>query len=119
MKKELKRYYLTSYRGTREFIVQTKKEYEDILDSVNKYNRKVKNKFIIGNITCEVKEDGLHIVGHLYTKLKNASTISDLLEYTSKYSKEELAEEFKDKTGMKDGYIPDINIAYLENQNSN
>ena len=116
MGKELKRYYLTSYRGTRETIVQLNSEYDDIIKEINKYNKRTKSKFIIGNVTRENTKDGILVKAHLYTKLSKSSTISDLLNYTSQFDKEELADFFKDKTGMLEGYIPDINIAYLENK---
>jgi len=116
MGKELKRYYLTSYRGTRETTVQTNSEYDEIISKINKYNNRTKSKFIFGNVTREITKDGIHIVAHLYTKLSKRSTISDLLNYTSQFSKEELADSVFEETGMLEGYIPDINIAYLENK---
>ena len=132
MNKEYKRYYLTSYSGTRETTVQTNREYEEILKEINNYNKRkynkrkkdengkykprTKTKYLYGNVTREITKDGIHIVAHVYTKLSDASTISDLLELTSQYSKEELAESILDQTNMVEGYIPDINIAYFENK---
>ena len=117
MKKEDKRYYLTSYHGTKTTTVCTNEEYERLLVRVNKYNKRKKSKYIYGNITKEVIPDGFLVTAHIYTRLGAASTISDLLNYTSQYEKEELQLLFEEEAGMQDGYIPDINIAYYENKN--
>ncbi len=116
MKKEKKRYYLISYCGTREKVVQTKQEYEETLKEVNNYNRRSKSQYLVGNITKASMPDGIHIIGHAYKKLTGPSTISELLEYTTRFTKEELANTLESETGIKEGYIPDINIAYLENK---
>ena len=116
MGKELKRYYLTSYHGTKTTTVCTNYEYEKLLVNINKYNKRKKAKYFYGNITKEVIPDGFLVTAHIYTKLTGASTISDLLRYTSQYEKEELQNLFESEAEMQEGYLPDINIAYLENK---
>lgn len=117
--KELKRYFLVAYHGTREIVVQTKLEYEELLSKIEKYNKKLTNKYIYGNISCTTKEDGLHVVSHIYNRLSNPITISEMLDYTTKYTKEELITIYKDDSIMKEGFIPDINIAYFQNKSKN
>lgn len=117
--KELNRYFLVAYHGTKETIVQTRLEYEEMLSKIEKYNRKNTNKYIFGNIYTEVKEDGIHVISHVYDRLSNPITISEMLDYTTKYTKEEIATIYSDNSIMKDGYIPDINIAYFQNKSKN
>ena len=114
--KELNRYFLVAYHGTREVVVQTKMEYEDMLYRIEKYNKKLTNKYIYGNIYTETKEDGIHVISHVYDRLSNPITISEMLDYTTKYTKEEIATIYGDNSIMKEGYIPDINIAYFQNK---
>ncbi len=117
--KELNRYFLVSYHGTRETVVQTKREYEEMLEKINKYNSNEKNKYIYGNISCESKEDGLHIISHVYNRLSSKMTISEILEYTTKYTKEEIATIYSSDTEMQEGYLADINVAYYQDYNKN
>ncbi len=113
---EKKSYYLVSYCGTRETVVQTTIEYKELLKKIKNYNNKVRNYFY-GNITTETKEDGIHVVTHKYKRLeKHAYTITDLLDYTSRYTKEDFAKLYEGKTDTKQGYIPDINILYKDDR---
>ena len=54
MKKEMKRYFLVEYYGNdRITTVDTKKEVEELLDEVRKYNNRKNSKFLFGNIKIE------------------------------------------------------------------
>lgn len=114
MKKELNRYYLTCYHGTRETYVDTYQEYEELLKSVDKYNNK-NNPYLYGNITIEKCGNRYKVIAHVYDKLTQKSKLSDLLNYTSQFTKEELIMLLQSDTGTKEGYIPDFNIAYKNN----
>lgn len=129
MEKEERSYYLVSYCGTRETVVQTEQEYKQLSEEVKNYNNKAKNKYLLGNLSRETRSDGIHVVGHKYRKLNfhkkldpkskrgAASTIEEIQEFTTQYSKQQLASMFTTKeTGTPAGYIPDINVAYKNNR---
>lgn len=115
MKKEMKRYFLVEYYGNdRITTVDTKKEVEELLDEVRKYNNRKNSKFLLGNIKVTSRNDKYDLEAHLYRKYTDRMTISELDSFTSQYSENELIEEFKDKSLMIEDYKPDINIAYFE-----
>ena len=124
---EERRYYLVTYCGTREKKIETYLEYNKLLEKVRDYSSKSKNDYLMGNVTCEHRPDGMYIVAHCYRKLNfhklldpksrrtAASTISEILDFTTSFSsKEELASFFGDKAIGRKGYVPDINVAYNE-----
>ena len=47
MEKEERSYYLVSYCGTRETVVQTEQEYKELSEEVKNYNNKAKNKYLL------------------------------------------------------------------------
>ena len=49
MEKEERSYYLVSYCGTRETVVQTEQEYKQLSEEVKNYNNKSKYKYLIEN----------------------------------------------------------------------
>ena len=58
MKKEMKRYFLVEYYGNdRITTVDTKKEVEELLDEVRKYNNRKNSKFLFGNIKVTSRND--------------------------------------------------------------
>lgn len=114
--KELKRYYLVEYVNTREKIVDTKEETQVILEIINKFNKSKKNNYLYGNVTITKEDDGYHVNSHLYHKLTDRSTITDLDNLTSEFNEKELINKFKNITKTKKEYIPDINIAYFDAQ---
>ena len=115
-KKELKRYYLIEYVGTRTKLVKTKGELDILLKAIKSYNSKDSNKYLYGNMTINELEDGYEIVSHLYNKLTNKSTISDIDNLTSCFNEKSLIELYKNKLKTLDGFTPDINIAYFDNK---
>lgn len=115
MKKEQKRYFLVEYCDT----IRTKKvdSYEEVLyflNEVKKYNRRKNSNYMFGNITVTKENSSYVMQGHIYKKYTDRMTISEIDELTSSFSEKELAEKFKSKTRTKEGYLPDINIAYYE-----
>lgn len=118
MKKETKRYTLVEYLGTRERYYDTLEEYENMLSEVEKSNRRKTSKLYCGNITTQKLPGGrIKATIHVYIKLTDAMTISELDEFTLSKTREELLESVKDKLKTPQGYTPDINIAYFENKN--
>ena len=116
MKKETKRYFLVEYCGCKNMHFDTKAELAEMLERVRKYNNRKTAKYICGNITVEKTENGYDAVGHIYNKLTERQTISDLDTFTGSLSEEELIACYADKSKMKEGLVPDINIAYFENK---
>ncbi len=116
-KKELKRYYLVEYVGTRNTIVNSKDELDELLKTVKKYNNKQSNKYLYGNISITEVENGYEVISHIYNKLTKRSTISELDILTSGFNERTLIELFKDKTKTLPDFTPDINIAYFDNKN--
>ncbi len=115
MKEEKKRYFLVEYYGNqRNAVVETKEEKDKLLNEVRKFNERKKSSFLLGNITVNQVGDKYYLTGHLYKKYTGRMTISEIDEFTSKYTEEELAMIFKDESMMINGCAPDINIAYLE-----
>lgn len=121
MKKEQIRYYLVEYCGILKYEYNTLEDLKLAFDRIRRYNDREKEPFIIGNMTYKV-EDGMYVLyAHMYNKLKEKSTISELDDYTSQYTEKELIKELydkfrladPDKTTNKKCYYPDINIAYF------
>ncbi len=116
-KKELKRYYLVEYVGTRSTIVKNKEELKELLKTVKKYNNKQSNKYLYGNISIIEVENGYEVTSHIYNKLTKRSTISEIDMLTSRLDEKGLIELFNDNRTTLPEYIPDINIAYFDNKN--
>lgn len=120
MKEEKKRYFLIEYYGIpRKIVVSTKEEVKDVLKKVKNYNDRKNSKFLFGNIRVNHINGKYELIGHLYKKYTDRMTISELDNYTSKYTENELALMNESESLMKDGYEPDINIAYMETINYN
>ncbi|MBR4177771.1 MAG: hypothetical protein IKR57_00290 [Bacilli bacterium] len=120
MKEEKKRYFLVEYNGNiRTTIANSREEVYHILNEVRKYNNRKSSKYLMGNIQIEEIDGVFYITAHLYTKYTNRMTISEIDTMTSKLTESELAKVFSDKTKMINDALPDINIAYLETENSN
>lgn len=124
MKEELNRYYLIEYQDTRDTIINSNEEYKKIVENAKKNNRNEKNKVLIGNINRYTDRRGnVHVVEHLYNKLIPKSTISGILDVTTKYSekdfKKKLTNEGKLKYSSEKGFYPDIYIIYKEEKNRN
>ena len=114
MKKETKRYFLVEYAGCRYKYFSTREEAEEMLKEVQRYNNRKSSTFIFGN--CTIKEDlgAFLLTGHYYNVLIPRSTISELDDFTSQFTPEELLAYFQNKTKTTAGLIPDINVAYFE-----
>ena len=119
MKKELKRYFLVEYCDTiRTTEVSSYEEVFHILNEVRKYNNRKSSNFLFGNIQISQNEEKRYIMtAHIYKKYTDRQTISQIDEFTSKFNEKELASSFKDKSRTKEGFLPDINIAYFETDN--
>ena len=124
MKKEQKRYLLVEYYTARDKEYNSIDEVNHVLDEIRKYNKRKKTHFIVGNITLEEKKDGKVILhSHIYNKLENWMTISELDNMTSVLDEHELILKYRDKLKRiyelagTPAYYPDINIAYFEEPN--
>ena len=120
MKKEMKRYMLTEFAGCEERVLNSKEEYDELLNVINKHNNRKNKKFIFGNVSC-VKRDGKYYVTvRKYHKLTDKMGISELDNMTSNMTFDELVMTYRDQlfTKIDEGYVPDIHIAYLEDKNA-
>lgn len=118
MKTEQKRYFLVEYYGiNRVTEVNTYEEVEDLLRKVKNYNNRKSSNFLIGNIKVVNKNNKYILTAHLYKKYTDRLKISELDDYTSKFCEDELITIFSSVSKMKNGYKPDINIAYFETEN--
>ena len=117
MKKELKRYYLIEYFGERSTTLDSIEEVKEKINEIRKYNNRKSSKFLFGNVDVEKVDDKYNLTAHIYRKYTEKSKISDIDAITSKLSEKEVAKLYEEKSGMKDGFKPDINIAYLETSN--
>lgn len=120
MKKELKRYFLAEYAGYEERILDSREDYIALLDVINKHNNRKNKKYIFGNISYRVIDGKYHVLVNKYHKLTDKMTISDLDDLTCELTYYDLINMYKDKlvTKIDEGYLPDINIAYLEDKNA-
>ena len=124
MKKEQKRYFLIEYCGFKEVTYDTKEELDKALDDIRKYNNRKTSKYIVGNMTCNKMNYKYVLTAHLYRRLREKSTISDLDEFTSKYDEKGLIKVLyprlltanPDNNKPHVSYYPDINIAYFEDK---
>ena len=118
MKKETKRYMLVEYAGLKQKSYDTIEELDKALEDIRKYNNRKTSKFICGNISIEEINGKYYLNSHLYNKLTNKNTISDIDSFTCNFNnKSELYSMFLSKSITREGYEPDINIAYFETMN--
>ena len=118
-KKELKRYTLCEYGGEQVRYFHSYKDFQDLILLINDINKKGKSPFFYGNISCEKKYDVYEVKFHVYNRLTPKMTISELDALTSNKTEEELINKFSDFIKTRKPYIPDINIMYFEEKNSN
>ncbi len=118
MKKETKRYIIVEYAGSKQRIYDTQEELDKVLGDIKKYNNRKKTKYICGNIDVKCISGKYHVNIHLYHKLSEKHTISEIDDFTKNFTKEELNSYYSLNSIMKDGYEPDINIAYFESKDS-
>ena len=116
-KKETKRYTLVEYAGKKEKVLNSKQEYDELVAKLKKSNDKRAHKYFFGNITCEQVGDTFVATVHLYNRLTDTMTISELDKLTTTMTEKELIEKFKDKLVTKPDFTPDINVAYFEDKN--
>ena len=114
MKKEMKRYYLVEYFGTRETILPSMDEVRDTINEIRKYNNRKSSKFLFGNVSIDSTEEGYHLTAHIYRKFSEKSKISEIDDFTSNYTEKELMDVYMPIAKMSNDALPDINIAYLE-----
>ena len=65
MKKEMKRYYLVEYFGTRETILPSMDEVRDTINEIRKYNNRKSSKFLFGNVSIDSTEQAKIIAGNI------------------------------------------------------
>ena len=124
---EKRMYYLVAYAGIVKAKIDTYIEYKQRLEKIRDISYKSSAKDLYGNVTCEHRPDGMYLVAHKYRKLNfhkllnpkskrtAASTISEILDFTTSFNtKEELANFFGAEAITFEGYKPDINVAYNE-----
>ena len=124
MKKEQKRYLLVEYYSAKDKLCETKEQLDDALNSIRLNNNRLKAPFLIGNITISEIDGKYNMHYHVYNKLENRMTISDIDNMTSKMNEHDLIIKYRDKLrriyeiGDIPAFYPDINIAYLEDDNN-
>ena len=116
-KKETKRYALVEYLGTVKREYSTKEEYQEMLKTIERYNNRKKHKHFYGNITSKIKDGKISVLVHIYHRLTEKMTISDIDHFTEGFEEDELINYFKNITSTKN-LEPDINICYFENKNT-
>ena len=119
MKKELKRYSLCEYCGEQVRYYNNYEDYQKLLIMVDKLNKSGKNQFYFGNVSCEFSGDLYRVSIHVYNRLTPKMTISDIDNLTMDKTEESLIEDYKDLIRTRKPFIPDINIMYFEEKNSN
>jgi len=118
MKSEKKRYFLVEYNGIKKSKdFDTLEEVNDLIKKTKNYNNRKYSNYIIGNVNVVFENNKYHLEAHIYKKYTNRMTISDLDNLTSKMDEKELVNYFSSESNTKDGYRPDINIAYFETKN--
>jgi hypothetical protein len=118
MKKETKRYLIVEYAGIKQRVYDTKEDLDKALDEMRKYNNRKTTKYICGNVDVQYSNGKYYVKFHVYNKLTEKNTISDIDNFTRNFNKGELAAYFILKSKMKNGYEPDINIAYFESKDA-
>lgn len=116
-KKETKRYALVEYLGTVKREYSTKEEYQEMLKTIERYNNRKTHKHFYGNITSIIKDGKISVLVHIYHRLTEKMTISDIDHFTEGFEEDELINYFKNITSTKN-LEPDINICYFENKNT-
>ncbi len=116
-KKETKRYALVEYLGTVKREYSTKEEYQEMLKTIERYNNRKTHKHFYGNITSKIKDGKILVLVHIYHRLTEKMTISDIDHFTEGFEEDELINYFKNITSTKN-LEPDINICYFENKNT-
>lgn len=118
MKKETKRYYLVEYCGSINRKLKDIYKYERMLKSINLSNKRRSSKYICGNVTFYVNNDESVTANvHVYNRLIGPVTISEIDNYTTSMSYEELVSKFESDLCTKENYTPDINVCYFETKN--
>ena len=116
-KKETKRYALVEYLGTVKREYSTKEEYQEMLKTIERYNNRKTHKHFYGNITSKIKDGKISVLVHIYHRLTEKMTISDIDHFTEGFEEDELINYFKNITSTKN-LEPVINICYFENKNT-
>ena len=120
MKKETKRYMLIEFAGCEERVLNSKEEYDNLINTINKHNSKKNKTYIFGNVSCTKKDGKYFVVIRKYHKLTEKMGITELDNMTSNMTFDELVMTYSDIlfTKIHEGYVPDIHIAYLEDKNA-
>lgn len=113
MKKELKRYMLVESAGSIKRQCNSKKEYDELINKINKYNNKKKSKYLFGNISYVIEDGIYYVLINRYNKLTNKAEISVLDELTSRMNESELINFYSDKLRTNPIKNARISIAYL------
>ncbi len=119
MKKELKRYTLCEYVGSQTRYFNNYQDYVKLLALLDGLNKKGKNQFYFGNISCELVNGLYEVTVHIYNRLTPKMTISDIDALTCDKTEEEVAESYSGLIRTVKPFKPDLNIMYFEEKNSN
>lgn len=120
MKKETKRYMLIEFAGCEERVLNSREEYDNLINTINKHNNRKNKTYIFGNVSCTKKDGKYFVVIRKYHKLTEKMGITELDNMTSNMTFDELVMTYSDIlfTKIHEGYVPDIHIAYLEDKNA-
>lgn len=118
MKKETKRYALIEYCGSRTKHLANKEEYDKMIKDIVLSNRRKTSKYICGNVSTFINRDNsIDAIIHIYHRLMGPSTISEIDDFTTTMTEEELISRFESELCTKEEFVPDINICYFETKN--
>ena len=120
MKKETKRYTLVEYCGCRTKHLANKAEYDNMIKDIVLSNRRKTSKYLCGNVSFFRNRDkSIDATIHIYHKLMGPSTISEVDDFTTTMTEEELISRFESELCTKEEFFPDINVCYFETKNKN
>lgn len=118
MKEEDKRYTLVEYLGPQVRYYKKYSDYLNLLETIDKSNKKKDCRFYFGNASCEKLPNGKYrVTVYVYNKLTNKMTISELDNLTSNKNEETVIKNFRDLIRTNPILKPDINIMYFEEKN--
>ncbi len=118
MKKETKRYSLVEYCGCKSKDLKDKSEYEAMLKNINLSNKRRNIKYICGNVSYKVNPDNtITAYIHVYNRLMGPCTISEIDNFTSTLTYNDLVSRFESMLCTREEYYPDINVCYFETKN--
>ena len=89
MKKETKRYMLIEFAGCEERVLNSKEEYQELLDTINKHNNRKNKTYVFGNVSCTKKDGKYYVIVRKYHKLTDKMGITELDNMTTEAQRAE------------------------------